>query len=77
MNQWQIADGSDSRDYAHDFLRYRLAFVGGGKNVARLQRVCKGDRLTSSEASGRSSRPGWPSSGTESSAWPASRVGDR
>ncbi len=45
MIHWQIAAGSDSRDYSHDFLRYGLAFVGGGKNVARLQRVRKGDRL--------------------------------
>lgn len=45
MNHWQIAAGADSQDYTHDFLRFGLAFVGGTKNVARLQRVKKGDRL--------------------------------
>ncbi|MCZ2340800.1 MAG: hypothetical protein LC104_03270 [Bacteroidales bacterium] len=45
MNHWQIAAGADSRDYTNDFLRFGLAFVGGTKNIARLQRVKKGDRL--------------------------------
>ena len=45
VKHWQIAAGADSRVYTNDFLRYGLAFVGGTKNIARLQRVRKGDRL--------------------------------
>jgi hypothetical protein len=42
---WQIAAGSDSRDYSQDFLRYGLAFVGGSQQIAIMQQVALGDRV--------------------------------
>ena len=38
MNYWQIATGSDGRDYSKEFLRFGMAFVGnGGKEGARMK----------------------------------------
>jgi hypothetical protein len=45
MKYWQIAAGSDSRDYSHDFLKYGLAFVGGKQQIATIQQVEIGDRV--------------------------------
>ena len=45
MRYWQIAGGSEGRDYSGDFLKYGLAFVGGSKQTQRMARVCEGDRL--------------------------------
>lgn len=45
MRYWQIAAGSESRDYSRDFLKYGLAFVGGAKNEQRMAQVGEGDRL--------------------------------
>jgi hypothetical protein len=45
MKYWQIAAGSDSRDYSGDFLKYGLAFVGGSQQIAAMQQVELGDRL--------------------------------
>lgn len=42
---WQVAAGSDNRDYSDDFLKYGLAFVGGDKQIAQLQQVNLGDIL--------------------------------
>ncbi len=45
MTYWQIAAGSEGRDYSEDFLRFGMAFVGGAKHVARMQQVQEGDRV--------------------------------
>jgi hypothetical protein len=45
VRYWQIAAGSESRDYSRDFLKYGLAFVGGAKNEQRMAHVSEGDRL--------------------------------
>jgi len=38
VNYWQIATGSDGRDYSKEFLRFGMAFVGnGGKEGARMK----------------------------------------
>lgn len=42
---WQVAAGSDSRDYAADFLKYGMAFVGGEKQIAAMAQVRAGDRV--------------------------------
>lgn len=42
---WQVAAGSDQRDYADEFLRFGLAFVGGEKQMAALAQVRPGDLL--------------------------------
>ncbi len=33
MNYWQIAAGSQGRDYASEFLRFGMAFVGGDVQI--------------------------------------------
>jgi hypothetical protein len=45
MNYWQVAAGSDGRDYTKDFLRFGMAFVGGKKHVERMNEVQVGDRV--------------------------------
>jgi hypothetical protein len=45
MNYWQIAAGSDSRDYSEDFLKYGMAFVGGQEYIDRIKKVNLGDRI--------------------------------
>lgn len=45
MTIWQIAAGSDQRDYVNDFLDRGLAFVGGQKQIALLEKVRPGDLL--------------------------------
>lgn len=45
MEYWQIASGSLGRDYADDFIRFGMAFVGGSENVARIAEVEVGDRV--------------------------------
>jgi len=45
MTVWQIAAGSDQRDYVDDFLRYGLAFVGGQRKIDTLALVRPGDLL--------------------------------
>lgn len=45
MKYWQVAAGSESRDYSGDFLKYGLAFVGGPQPIATMQQVEAGDRL--------------------------------
>ncbi len=43
---WQIACGSDQREYWDDFLRYGLAFVGGDEQCKTMtQKVKAGDRM--------------------------------
>jgi hypothetical protein len=44
MSYWQVAAGSDQRDYCADFLRFGLAFVGGNP-AATLRDVAEGDRI--------------------------------
>lgn len=40
---WQVAAGSDGRNYFEYFLRYGIAFVGGAKPIATIKRVKKDD----------------------------------
>lgn len=42
---WQIAAGSESRDYTQRFIRHGLAFVGGETSISRLSEVAVGDRI--------------------------------
>ncbi len=42
---WQISVGSDGRDYAKDFIRYGMAFVGGDEYVERIRKVRPGDTV--------------------------------
>lgn len=44
-NYYQIAAGSSGRDYADDFFRYGLAFVGDEKHIATLRSLVPGDFL--------------------------------
>src|SRR6266568_184921 len=43
MNYWQIAAGSEGRDYSKDFLRFGMAFVGGDMQRATMKDVGEGD----------------------------------
>ncbi len=43
MNTWQVAAGSLGRDYASDFLRFGMAFVGGDVQIATMEQVEAGD----------------------------------
>lgn len=45
MNYWQIASGSFGRDYADQFIRFGMAFVGGEEKVAVMSQVDEGDRV--------------------------------
>jgi hypothetical protein len=40
---WQIAAGSEGRDYTTDFLRYGMAFVGGDRQCEAMAKVEIGD----------------------------------
>jgi hypothetical protein len=40
---WQIAAGSEGRDYAADFLRFGMAFVGGDVQCQTMAKVNVGD----------------------------------
>lgn len=42
---WQIAAGSDSREYSRDFLKYGMAFVGGKTQTAAMSQVRVGQRV--------------------------------
>ena len=42
---WQIAAGSEGRDYVEDFLRFGIAFVGGESPCRAMARVQVGDRV--------------------------------
>ena len=42
---WQIACGNTHRKYPQDFLRYRMAFVGGEKHCKTMGKVKAGDRI--------------------------------
>jgi len=44
-NYWQVAAGSDSRDYSDVFLKYGLAFVGGETQEATMKKVQPGDYM--------------------------------
>lgn len=44
-NYWQVAAGSDGRDYSDVFLKYGLAFVGGYKQEAAMAHVEPGDYM--------------------------------
>ncbi len=43
MTYWQIAAGSDGRDYVEDFLRFGMAFVGGPEQCKAMAKVNVGD----------------------------------
>ena len=45
MEYWQIAAGSEGRDYSRYFLRYGIAFAGGEEKIAALEQVRVGDVL--------------------------------
>ena len=45
MTIWQIAAGSEQREYIDHFLKRGLAFVGGAKQIATLTKVQVGDIL--------------------------------
>lgn len=45
MSYWQVAAGSGQRGYSNFFLRYGLAFVGGSKQGAAIQKVTIGDKI--------------------------------
>src|SRR5438034_9912580 len=45
VSYWQVAAGSEGRDYSEDFLRYGLAFVGGPTQMATIAQVNPGDRI--------------------------------
>jgi hypothetical protein len=45
MQYWQIAAGSFGRDYAADFLRFGMAFVGGERQRRTMKEVACGDRV--------------------------------
>ena len=40
---WQVAAGSEGRDYTHRFLQFGMAFVGGESQIAAMQQVSLGD----------------------------------
>lgn len=42
---WQIASGSESRDYSEDFLKFGMAFVGGPEKITTIKQVRAGDRI--------------------------------
>lgn len=44
-NYWQIAAGSQGRDYSEYFIRFGIAFVGGTKNAELMAEVKLGDRV--------------------------------
>lgn len=43
MEYWQVAAGSEGRDYWRDFLRYGMAFVGGRQQTELMRLVKAGD----------------------------------
>lgn len=43
MNYWQIAAGSEGRNYEWAFLRYGIAFAGGSSNEQAIQSIKSGD----------------------------------
>jgi len=45
MSYWQVAAGSDQRDYSSYFLRFGLAFVGGDNQIATLRGLAPNDRV--------------------------------
>ncbi|NTV25676.1 MAG: hypothetical protein HGB01_05650 [Chlorobiaceae bacterium] len=44
-NYWQVAAGSDGRDYSDVFLKYGMAFVGGETQEATMKMVQPGDYM--------------------------------
>jgi hypothetical protein len=44
-NYWQIAAGSQGRDYSKDFIRFGMAFVGGKEHSAVMANIEIGDRI--------------------------------
>ena len=40
---WQVAAGSYGRNYSDYFIKYGMAFVGGGVQIATMREVKKGD----------------------------------
>jgi hypothetical protein len=45
MNYWQIAAGSEGRDYSNEFLRFGMAFVGGDAQSKTMKDVREGNRV--------------------------------
>lgn len=45
MNYWQIASGSNGRDYSNIFLRYGIACAGGETPISWTGQVRVGDRV--------------------------------
>ena len=44
-NYWQIAAGSQGRDYSEYFIRFGMAFVGGKEKADLMSEVKIGDRV--------------------------------
>jgi len=40
---WQVAAGSEGRDYTERFLRYGMAFVGGDSPIVTMEQISLGD----------------------------------
>jgi len=45
MNYWQIGAGDEGRDYANDFIRFGMGFVGGKRFIDTMATVKAGDRI--------------------------------
>lgn len=45
MTTWQVASGSHGRDYAEEFLRFGMAFVGGSIQIETIKKVRAEDRI--------------------------------
>ncbi len=45
LRYWQIASGSAGREYADEFIRYGMAFVGGEGQIVTMRRVAVNDRI--------------------------------
>ena len=43
MQYWQIAAGSEGRDYSDYFLQFGMAFVGGETHIITMEQVNEGD----------------------------------
>ena len=43
MQYWQVAAGSEGRDYSNLFLRFGMAFVGGEANISTMEQVNEDD----------------------------------
>ena len=45
MKTWIVSAGAEGRDYAKDFFRFGMAFVGGKSQRETMKRVAAGDAI--------------------------------